>query len=52
MCEKYHSIKPKYKNRNTANGSQTKLMHKCQKYARVTRSRWDYGERASRPRCV
>lgn len=33
MCEKHQSIKPKYKNKNTANSSQTEFMRKCQKYA-------------------
>jgi len=43
MCEKHQSIKPKYKNKNTANSSQTEFMRKCQKYAEVNEKQMGLG---------
>lgn len=45
MCEKHQSIKPKYKNKNTANSSQTEFMRKCQKYAEVNEKQMGLGRR-------
>ena len=41
--KKHQSIKPKYKNKNTANSSQTEFMRKCQKYAEVNEKQMGLG---------